>query len=207
MRYFIFDTETTGFGDTDQVIQLAGVLLDEDFKIISAINNYCEINFPIPREATEVHGITNKMLQEMSEGCTIEDAIYESGFIEDEEDICFIAYNIDFDKRMINQSLRIAGMKEVDFGRSIKSLSEAKGRCNMCAMKTSASIFGYPRWIKLEQMFKSHSRYSIQNVENGVKSCNKAFNLPNVDSNFHDALYDSFVLTLLLAEHRNKFSI
>ena len=42
MRSFIFDTETTGLGPRDEVVQFSGILLNDDdhYKIESVLNFY-----------------------------------------------------------------------------------------------------------------------------------------------------------------------
>ncbi|MEK6658887.1 MAG: exonuclease domain-containing protein [Campylobacterota bacterium] len=59
-RYIILDTETTGTGETDRVIQLGFVVLGE--KNIEVQNEFFSSSVPISFGAMEVHGITPDML-------------------------------------------------------------------------------------------------------------------------------------------------
>lgn len=60
-RYIILDTETTGTGETDRVIQLGYMVLGE--KKIEVQNEFFSSNIPISFGAMEVHGITPDMLE------------------------------------------------------------------------------------------------------------------------------------------------
>ncbi|MCD6174069.1 MAG: 3'-5' exonuclease [Sulfurimonas sp.] len=60
-RYIILDTETTGTGETDRIIQLGYIVLGE--KDIEVQNEFCSSDVPISFGAMEVHGITPGMIE------------------------------------------------------------------------------------------------------------------------------------------------
>jgi DNA polymerase-3 subunit epsilon/exodeoxyribonuclease X len=60
-QYVILDTETTGVGENDRVIQLGYVVLGA--KEIEVHNEFYSSDVPISFGAMEVHGITPEMLQ------------------------------------------------------------------------------------------------------------------------------------------------
>ncbi|MDA7818445.1 exonuclease domain-containing protein [Sulfurimonas sp.] len=60
-RYIILDTETTGTGDTDRVIQLGYIVLGE--KEVEVQNEFFSSDIPISFGAMEVHGITPSMIE------------------------------------------------------------------------------------------------------------------------------------------------
>ncbi|MCF6308898.1 MAG: 3'-5' exonuclease [Sulfurimonas sp.] len=60
-KYVILDTETTGTGDTDRVIQLGYIVLGE--KVPEVQNEFCSSDVPISFGAMEVHGITPDMIE------------------------------------------------------------------------------------------------------------------------------------------------
>ncbi|QOY52396.1 exonuclease domain-containing protein [Candidatus Sulfurimonas baltica] len=60
-RYIILDTETTGTGDLDRVIQLGYVVLGE--KIVEVQNEFFSSDVPISFGAMEVHGITPDLIE------------------------------------------------------------------------------------------------------------------------------------------------
>jgi len=59
-RYVILDTETTGIGEEDRVIQLGFIVLGE--KEIEVQNEFFSTSVPISFGAMETHGITPNML-------------------------------------------------------------------------------------------------------------------------------------------------
>ena len=60
-KYIILDTETTGTGDLDRVIQLGYIVLGA--KEVEVHNEFCSSDVPISFGAMEVHGITPDMLK------------------------------------------------------------------------------------------------------------------------------------------------
>ncbi|MEA2091836.1 MAG: exonuclease domain-containing protein [Campylobacterota bacterium] len=60
-RYVILDTETTGVGENDRVIQLGFVVLGA--KDIEVHNEFYSSDVPVSFGAMEVHGITPEMLE------------------------------------------------------------------------------------------------------------------------------------------------
>ena len=59
-RYIILDTETTGTGESDRLIQLGYIVLGT--KEIEVHNEFCSSDMPISFGAMEVHGITPEMI-------------------------------------------------------------------------------------------------------------------------------------------------
>ena len=60
-KYIILDTETTGTGETDRVIQLGYIVLGA--KDVEVHNEFCNSQIPISLGAMEVHGITPEMIE------------------------------------------------------------------------------------------------------------------------------------------------
>ncbi len=61
-KYIILDTETTGVGEEDRIIQL-GFMVLESGKQTLVYNEFCSCERAISIEAMEVHGITEQMLE------------------------------------------------------------------------------------------------------------------------------------------------
>lgn len=59
-KYIILDTETTGTGELDRVIQLGYIVLGTPKPEVQ--NDFCSCNTPISFGAMEVHGITPEMI-------------------------------------------------------------------------------------------------------------------------------------------------
>lgn len=55
----ILDTETTGLDYDDKIVEIA--VIDLDGNVL--INTLVDPNKAIPKEATEIHGIANKMVE------------------------------------------------------------------------------------------------------------------------------------------------
>jgi len=68
MKLFFFDTETTWLNENvDRIIQLWGIFWEMDekdfsFDEIYTINQYINVDIPIPKKASDVHGIKNEDL-------------------------------------------------------------------------------------------------------------------------------------------------
>jgi len=60
-KYIILDTETTGAGENDRIIQLGYLVLGS--KEIEVQNEMCSSDVPISFGAMEVHGITPEMIE------------------------------------------------------------------------------------------------------------------------------------------------
>ncbi|MDF1874956.1 3'-5' exonuclease [Sulfurimonas sp. SAG-AH-194-I05] len=60
-KYIILDTETTGTGENDRLIQLGYVVLGA--KEVEVQNEFCSSEIPISFGAMEVHGITPDMIE------------------------------------------------------------------------------------------------------------------------------------------------
>lgn len=60
-KFVLLDTETTGAGDNDRIIQLGFMVLDG--KKVEVYNDLCSAEVPIGYGAMEVHGITPDMIE------------------------------------------------------------------------------------------------------------------------------------------------
>ena len=95
-KIIFFDTETTGVNDTDFLCQLAYKTGDEQF---------CELYKPeikIPPEASSVHHITNKMVEEKPSFQESTDYKKIKSLFEDENSIV-VAHNAKFDLAIIKK--------------------------------------------------------------------------------------------------------
>lgn len=95
--FIIMDTETTGTGNNDVVIQIGAIDLKGNVLIDTLIK-------PTKRkrmssEATAVHGITMKMLKDSP---TLEEIVPQLATISDNKVVIF--YNAEFDKRLLFQT-------------------------------------------------------------------------------------------------------
>lgn len=100
-RFYVLDTETTGLGATAEIVQLA--LIDRDGQTV--MNTLVKPTRPCPPEVTRVHGITNEML---ADAPTL-DELYITLSTKLAAST-LIAYNIEFDWRLLGQSLAVYGL-------------------------------------------------------------------------------------------------
>lgn len=96
-RVIAFDTETTGFHNHDEVIQIAAIEYVKGEKT-RTFCEYIKTDLDIPAEVTLVNGITKEMLEE--KGKPRKETL--DRFVDFVGDDCLlVAHNIDFDLRML----------------------------------------------------------------------------------------------------------
>ncbi len=92
------DTETTGLGSYDEIIEIA--LVDHKGKVI--YESLVRPTIPIPPESTRIHKISNEMVQNSPSWQEVwkqTEAIFSNKLV--------VIYNAEFDVRMLQQSHRI----------------------------------------------------------------------------------------------------
>lgn len=95
----ILDTETTGLGEKDVIIQLAAIDIDGNVLVDSLVKP--KKRKSISKEATEIHGITTRKLQNAPH---FADVFYDLiPYLDGKRR--FLIYNFDFDTRLIIQTL------------------------------------------------------------------------------------------------------
>lgn len=92
----ILDTETTGLGRTDEIVQIAIIDAITGEKLL---NEFVKPIKSIPNEASDIHHITNEMVEHCPSYKDIHNDILN--IIKDKN---VIVYNSDFDLRIINQT-------------------------------------------------------------------------------------------------------
>jgi DNA polymerase III epsilon subunit-like protein len=112
MKVLVFDTETTGLPEENNVsildtfrwpyiVQLSFIYYDSEINdVIEYYDNVIKLpdNITIPEDSIRIHGITNEIMRE--KGINIITALKKFNDILKECDIV-IAHNISFDKRII----------------------------------------------------------------------------------------------------------
>lgn len=94
-RFFVLDTETTGLGAADEIVQIA--ILDGDGDAI--LNQLIKPTIPIPPVASAVHGIHDR---EVSDAPSFKDIYIRLSALLAGQVV--IAYNMDFDWRLLEQT-------------------------------------------------------------------------------------------------------
>lgn len=193
MKYFIFDTETTGLSAADEVVQLSGFLTDEKLNPIRVVNFYCFTQVPVSPGASRVNNLNTTVLHELSGGKTFEDQWLELDFIHD-PDLVWVSYSTSgFDIRAINNTLIHNGLPAHNFGTEMKVLNQYKnGVYTYNAYKNIKSRAFVGVNNKLETVAKS-----LPFTKDQLDTIFKRIVGDNI-TRYHDALYDSFVLLMIL---------
>lgn len=100
-RFVQLDTETTGLGPDDEIIEIAIT----DMTGTPLINTLVRPTKPIPPEATEINGITDEMVAGAPTWLEVYPKVM--AILRDKK---FIAWNAGFDARMITQTAMIYGI-------------------------------------------------------------------------------------------------
>jgi len=117
-KYIILDTETTGTGETDRVIQLGYIVLGA--KDIEVYNEFFSSDVPISFGAMEVHGITPDLLEGKST-CRDSQSFKRLQELNTEENYMII-HNAPFDLGMLEKEGFNTQMKVIDTLRVAKHI-------------------------------------------------------------------------------------
>ena len=119
-KYIILDTETTGTGDLDKVIQLGYIVLGKPSEPIEVHNEFCSCDKEISLGAMEVHQITPEMI-EGKPLCTDMQA-YKRLVELNSDDNYMIIHNAPFDLTMLEKEGFKNQMQLIDTLRCAKHL-------------------------------------------------------------------------------------
>lgn len=203
MRYVIFDTETTDL--KGEVIQLSYMLLDSNFEVLEFDSFYCDTNAKITQGALNVHGISNKLLEVLSEGKYLEDYLLKdpnkrSLFI-DGTGLVFVGYNVKFDIERVNQTLLPTGKSLVTMF-DTESTSNLKESFNysLDLMKLVKKELRLSRFAKLCDVTEWYTKKKIPEIDIEVmyEIYRDKYNLKSRGGTYHDASYDVFCTYMLL---------
>lgn len=201
MNFLVFDTETTGLGAHDEVIQFAGFLLNENLAPIKLYNFYCDTQQEISEGAYKVHQISKAKLKELSGGYTFEDNFYKLLDYIRELDVCWVAYNCPFDRRLINQTLKNNGLPQYNFGKELNLLSNVSNVSNFCLLKAMRALLpGYKH--NLSTVVKTLP-WNEDDIKKAVTVLMSKLGI-NGNVGYHDAIYDAYCTTLLLKQYHTK---
>lgn len=154
MEIIIFDTETTGLlspNNADlsmqpKITEFYGVKLNEEFEIISEVNQLIDVGEPLSADITRITGITDSMLKGKP---TFESVAPEISAFFTGSDLA-VAHNIGFDN----------GMLDVEYQRIEQPRPEAKH--NLCTIEATMGLTGHRlsltrlHWMLLQEQFKAH---------------------------------------------------
>ena len=101
-RFFVADTETTGVGEQDRVCEVGWIEIDQDFNILGRVESLIDPERLIPAEASAIHGLTNKQVENsptMDEFFSMSDPSCFGSKIVDP--VVLIGHRIAFDHRFL----------------------------------------------------------------------------------------------------------
>jgi DNA polymerase-3 subunit epsilon/exodeoxyribonuclease X len=117
-KYIILDTETTGTGDNDRVIQLGYLVLGA--KDVEVHNEFNSSDVPISFGAMEVHGITQEAL--VGKPACTETSAYKRLLELNTDENYLIIHNAPFDIKMLEKEGFSTQMKVIDTLRVAKHI-------------------------------------------------------------------------------------
>jgi DNA polymerase-3 subunit epsilon len=167
--YYIFDTETTGLRRPAEIVQFA--LIDYNRNIF--INTLVKPVYPIPRDATAIHGITDEMVKNAPRWDEV-----KSQFLKVTTGEIVFSYNVVFDCQMMHLSDEAYRLPYTDY----KAISRY-----FCAMEWYAELYG--RWYDYRRSF------TWQKLTDAIQQSNLEVN------NAHSALGDALMTQALLEFH------
>ncbi|MGZ8548958.1 MAG: exonuclease domain-containing protein [Sulfuricurvum sp.] len=119
-KFILLDTETTGTGDGDRIIQLGFMVLNG--KSVDVYNDFCSTDIPIGYGAMEVHGITQEEIAGKPK-CTETDAFKALESLNTSDNVMII-HNAPFDLGMLAKENFTSQMRLIDTLRCAKHLFE-----------------------------------------------------------------------------------
>lgn len=132
----IIDVETTGLGEDAEIVEIAIINCGGEVILNTLVKPLKEI----PEDATAIHGITNKMVENAPAWPEIHNQIAELI-----SNLGFISYNVAYDVRLITQTAALYGLSVGDV--DVDPLHD-------CAMQLFAEYIGC--WDEHRNNFKRH---------------------------------------------------
>jgi DNA polymerase III epsilon subunit-like protein len=169
-KYFLFDTETTGNGEQDRIIQVGGILVHSKNEI-EVFDELCSCDVPISIEAMAVHHITPQMIE--SKPSFLQTNFHAKLIEYNSLQNYLIAHNISFDTGMLQKEGFVNNYTIIDTLRCAKHL------------------------LPHEQSHAlQYLRYSLGLYSGEQSECDTL----NVTIKAHDAIGDVVVMKLLLSK-------
>lgn len=120
-REIILDTETTGLGNSDRIVEISMIEMIDGIKTGRNFHKFLNPETAISKKAIEIHKITNEFVEHCPKFTEIaEDLIKFIG------ESTIIAHNSNFDMRMLNNELERCGWEKYSKIRFIDTLEIAR---------------------------------------------------------------------------------
>ena len=123
MREIVLDTETTGLDPDsgDRILEIGAVELVGHVPSGNTFHQYVNPEREVPKEAVDVHGLTDDFLRDKPAfGAIAQD------FLEFIGDAKLVIHNAAFDLKFLNAELRWLALPQIDEGRAVDTLEIAR---------------------------------------------------------------------------------
>lgn len=117
-REVILDTETTGLGNNDKIVEISIIELVEGVKTGRRFHKFLNPEIKITQKSIDIHKITNEKVKDCPKFSEVAENIIK--FI---GNATIIAHNSSFDMRMLNNELRECGWEKYGKNRFIDTLA------------------------------------------------------------------------------------
>jgi len=169
-KYILFDTETTGTGKDDKILQIGAMILDSKGNI-EIYNELCNPHIEIGIGAMEIHNITPEMIQYKPQFMELE--FYSKLQQLNNNENYLIAHNLPFDLKMVEKEGFQSQLKHID------------------TLKCAKHLFPDSKYYRLQ-----YFRYSLDLYKYEKEEAKKY----NLDIKAHDAISDVLVMKLFLSK-------
>ena len=105
MRILVADTETTGTGKADKLVEVAWIELDNQLNILGDFTSLIDPEMHIPADASGVHGIANEDVEVEPTEAELFDIVLKD---QDFEDVLLVCHNVAFDERFLSPFMNIS---------------------------------------------------------------------------------------------------
>lgn len=178
-----FDTETTGIANfklspaaptQPRLVQLGAILTDNTGRVVTEINVMVKPEgFAIPKEASDIHGITTELASEF--GFRL-DTVLSIFYVLTKRAQVLVCHNFDYDNFIIKGELERA--------QQIERLAEYCKLKSFCTMKASTNLCKIPgpygfKWPKLQEAYKFFFNAEFEGAHDAmadVRACQRLFN-------------------------------
>jgi len=174
-KYILLDTETTGAGEVDRVIQLGFMVLGRPSDEPEIYNQFCSTEQEIAYEAMEVHNITPDMI--MNEPSCIETSAFKRLQELNTSDNYMFIQNAPFDLGMLKKEGFELNMQLIDTLRCAKHLFSELNSHRLQYMRYALGMYKSEKEVAKEL---------------------------GVDIKAHDAMGDVLVMKMLISELTKK---
>lgn len=138
----VLDTETTGTGPDDKLIELGMVLFEYDpgtgqvYRVLETFDELQDPGISIPEESTKIHGISDEMVKGKSVDLVkVKDLLGQSSLI--------IAHNAKFDRKFVEKTFPNLGFEQKPWACSFEQIAWTEEGLGSAKLEFLAYQFGF----------------------------------------------------------------